>query len=235
MKIAAIQKLTLLDYPEHTACAVFLPGCNFRCHYCQNAELVLPERIKQNAAGFIPEEVFFKFLAERKGLLEGVCVTGGEPTIHPELPEFLRKIKAAGFLVKLDTNGNNPQILTQIYQEQLVDYVAMDVKASPERYGEFVGIAINPKNLFVSRDLIMNSGIPYEFRTTLVRGFHNVQGFTAILEFVRDAERYYLQNFQSRGSCIDPEWEQMTGFSEDELMQKQLDAERFVKFCGVRQ
>ncbi len=240
MKIAGLQKLTLLDYPEHTACTVFLPGCNFRCHYCHNAELVLPECISEQAEHFIDEAEFFAFLEERKGLLEGVCVTGGEPTIHPGLRDFLRKIKAMGFKVKLDTNGSSPKILEKILAEKLVDYVAMDVKAAPEQYAEFVGISGQAQAdglvsaMERSRDLIASSGIDYEFRTTLINDYHDEAEFAKILEFVRNTEKLYLQNFSSATGCLDEEWNRFGGFSDIELQKRQQQAQQYVRFCGVR-
>ncbi len=239
MQIAGLQKLTLLDYPQHTACTVFLPGCNFRCHYCHNPELVLPECIKEQAEHFINEADFFAFLEQRKGLLEGVCVTGGEPTIHAGLRDFLRKIKEMGFKVKLDTNGSHPKILEKILAENLVDYVAMDVKAAPDSYANFVGISHQEEktlvaNLEKSRDLIAKSGIDYEFRTTLINGHHDEEEFAAILEFVRNSEKLYLQNFRGGEGCIDPDWEKYGGFSDDQLLKRQQQAQQNVRFCGVR-
>ena len=242
MKIAGLQKLTLLDYPEHTACTVFLPGCNFRCHYCHNPELVLPECIQEQAGHFLDERQILAFLQDRRGLLDGVCITGGEPTLQPGLRDFLRQIKAMGFKIKLDTNGSTPKVLTKILEEKLVDYIAMDVKAAPERYHEFVGIAADTpalreqgeSTLERSRDLIMTAGIDYEFRTTVIGGYHDEAEFSAILEFVRDAERYYLQNFQGNKGCLDPEWQRFRGLSDGDLARYQKHAEQYVDFCGVR-
>lgn len=233
MKISAIQKLTLLDFPGHVACTVFTAGCDLRCHCCHNSEFVLPEKIRRIASDFIPEAAFFTFLKTRRGLLDGVCVTGGEPAVQPDLPEFLRQIKAAGFLVKLDTNGNHPRVLQQLFEAKLVDYVAMDVKASPARYHEFTGKAAGD-NVTASRDLIMASGIDYEFRTTLVRQFHDADEFGKVLEFVKGARRYTLQNFQTRGGCLNADWERFQGFSESELKQKQKQAAPFVGECAIR-
>ncbi len=243
MIIAGLQRLTLLDYPGHTACTVFLAGCNFRCHYCHNPELVLPECIQEQQQYFIDEGEFFAFLEERQGLLEGVCVTGGEPTIHSNLRDFLRRIKVMGFKIKLDTNGSSPKILEKIIDEKLVDYIAMDVKAAPEKYHEFVGIeadtdalreADRTSNIEHSRDLIMNAGIDYEFRTTLVEGYHDESEFSAICEFIRNAERYYLQSFQSGQGCLNPIWNQYSGLSDSTLEEYRQKAGKCVAFCGVR-
>ena len=139
MLLKGLQKLTLLDYPGKMAATVFVGGCNFKCPFCHNASLVLGERVSESAT--LPEEEFFAFLNKRKNILEGVCVSGGEPTLHPDLPDLLREIKARGFDVKLDTNGTNPEMLSRLIDEGLVDYVAMDVKNSPERYGETAGLS----------------------------------------------------------------------------------------------
>ena len=133
MQIAAVQKLTLLDFPGKTACTVFVPGCNFRCGYCHNPELVEPKLVEKTAKNLISEEDFFGFLAKRKGMLDGVCVTGGEPTLQKDLPDFLKQIRRRGFLVKLDTNGSRPDVLEKLLRAGLLDYIALDVTASPER------------------------------------------------------------------------------------------------------
>ncbi len=153
MKISAIQPLTLVDFPNHTACTVFTLGCNFRCHYCYNPEFVLPEKVKEISPHCIPENNFFKFLKKRENLLEGVCITGGEPTIHSDLPEFIKKIKSQNFLVKLYTNDSNPKMLQKLLDENLFDYVAMDIKAHPDDYEKIVDVkgfsekngCLNPK------------------------------------------------------------------------------------------
>ncbi|QQS59331.1 anaerobic ribonucleoside-triphosphate reductase activating protein [Candidatus Peregrinibacteria bacterium] len=230
--IAGLQKLTLLDFPKKTACIVFLAGCDFRCHVCHNSELVLPERMEKPS---LSQKEFFQFLEKRKGLLDGVCVTGGEPTVHPSLPKFLWDIRGHGFLVKLDTNGNNPKMLSDILSQNLVDYVAMDIKASSEeKYSAFTGVKVNFQNITVSRDLLLSSGVPHEFRTTMVREFHDENEFQNILSFLRGVDRYFLQNFRREGSCLNSEWEAMHGFSREELLKKKLLAEQFVKQVELR-
>ena len=194
MDIHGLQKLTLLDYPGKVACTVFLGGCDFRCPYCHNWELV-----DGSYPPSMGEEEFFSFLKKRQALLDGVCVTGGEPLLRSELPEFLRKIRALGYLVKLDTNGSHPQRLRQLLKEGLVDYVAMDIKNSPDRYGETVGrpdLDIAP--IQESVRLLMEGTVDYEFRTTVVNELHSEEDFHAIAGWLRGAKRCFLQPFADR-------------------------------------
>jgi len=233
MQISAIQKLTLLDFPGRTACTVFTPGCNFRCGYCHNAEFVLPEKIKKISADFIPEEAVFNFLKKRQGLLDGICITGGEPTLQVGLSAFLKKVRRLGFKIKLDTNGSMPKVVRELFYRRLLDYVAMDIKASPENYEKLVGVNVI-NEIRQTRDLIMQSGVEYEFRTTLVREIVDAEEFKKILEFVRGASKYFLQNFETRGGCLQREFEQYHGFNRLELEEMCNQARKFVGECGVR-
>jgi pyruvate formate lyase activating enzyme len=233
MQIAAVQKLTLLDFPGKTACTVFVPGCNFRCGYCHNPELVEPKLVEKTAKNLISEEDFFGFLAKRKGMLDGVCVTGGEPTLQKDLPDFLKQIRRRGFLVKLDTNGSRPDVLEKLFKARLLDYVALDVKSSPEGYEKLVGVDVSEK-IQSSKNLIMQSGVPYEFRTTLVRELVDEKEWEKILEFVKGAEKFFLQNFEGKRGCLDPEFEKMHGFTKKELNQMRVEARGVVGKCGVR-
>ncbi|MCD8104827.1 MAG: anaerobic ribonucleoside-triphosphate reductase activating protein [Lachnospiraceae bacterium] len=243
MNIQGLQKLTLLDFPGRVACTVFFGGCDFRCPYCHNSELIggvpaaivsakgrglpvptiethtvkntpiSPETIAENAPlspeafeenaplspGAITEEEFFRFLEKRRGLLDGVAVTGGEPVLHRDLPDFLARIRDMGFAVKLDTNGNHPGMLSRILDGGLADYVAMDIKNSPGRYGKTIGIPeFDTANISRSISLLLNSTIEYEFRTTVVAEFHDESVFPAIGQWIRGAKRYYLQCFVDR-------------------------------------
>ncbi|MCF7846415.1 MAG: anaerobic ribonucleoside-triphosphate reductase activating protein [Candidatus Peribacteraceae bacterium] len=229
MQIAALQKLTLLDFPGRTAATIFTPGCSFRCGYCHNPELVLPEKFPR----LIPEKDFFEFLDKRKGLLDGVCVTGGEPTLQKDLPGFLKKIRKRGFAVKLDTNGSSPEILEELFRAGLLDYVALDIKAALENYKKLVGLDVADK-VRASKNLIAQSGVDYELRTTLVREIHNEKEFVKILEFIRGTPKFFLQNFQSRGGCLDPAFEKLHGFKTAELNELCKLAREFVGECGVR-
>jgi pyruvate formate lyase activating enzyme len=168
--IKGLQKLTLLDFPGVVAATVFLGGCNLRCPFCHNASLVIPEKYGET----IPDEEFFEFLESRKGRLQGVCVSGGEPTLYPKISDFLGRIKEMGYLVKLDTNGTRPEVLSELIEKGLVDYVAMDIKNSPLRYGETVGISdFDPTPIAESAAILMSGKVDFEFRTTVSRELHN--------------------------------------------------------------
>lgn len=199
MRIGGLQKLTLLDYPGKIACTVFIPGCNFRCPFCHNAELV----INHENAPEIDEKEFFEFLEKRRTVLEGVCVSGGEPLLQKDIFEFIAKIKDIGYAVKLDTNGSLTEKLGHALEGRLVDYVAMDIKNSPEKYSLTTGLDIcNVSDIIESARILMDSGVPYEFRTTVVREFHDDGSFLAIGKWLRGSERYYLQMFEDSGRLI---------------------------------
>ena len=212
MEIHGLQKLTLLDFPGHTACTVFTGRCNFRCPFCQNASLVLhPESL-----ALIPEEDVFAFLEKRKGLLDGVAVTGGEPTLQPDLADFLRRVKAMGFETKLDTNGARPDVLRSLLAEGLVDYAAMDIKSSPAGYARCAGIG-SEKLLDAVKEsvaLLETGGVAHEFRTTAVKGLHTPEDFRAIGEWLAGTERYFIQSYSDSGDILEPG---MAAFSKEEL------------------
>lgn len=211
MILSGLQKMTLLDYPGKIAATVFTGGCNFRCPYCHNASLVL----SPGGAGTIPEEEFFGFLEARRGLLDGVCVTGGEPLVHRDIAGFLARIKALGFLVKLDTNGSFPDALRELVRDGLADYVAMDIKNSPAKYAETAGTGedILPR-VRESVSFLLSGPVDYELRTTVVKEFHTKEDFAAIGAWIRGARRYFLQNFVDSGSLIRPG---LSGVGKDEL------------------
>lgn len=199
MVIQGLQKLTLLDYPQKVACTVFTAGCNFRCPFCHNASLVI-DTYKNHE---IPGEEFFAFLRKRQGILDGVCVTGGEPLIQHGIEDFVREIKRLGYAVKLDTNGSFPDKLQRIVEAGLVDYVAMDIKNSQENYGRTVGIeGYDLRNIHRSVQYLLSGPISYEFRTTVVREFHQRSDFESIGKWIRGARRYYLQQFVDSGDLI---------------------------------
>ena len=194
MKIHGLQKMTLLDFPGHVACTVFLGGCDFRCPFCHNFELV-----DGTAPAVMDDTEFFAFLEKRHGLLDGVAITGGEPCLHPELPDFMRRVRQMGFGVKLDTNGHHPAMLRELLEEGLVDYVAMDIKNSPEHYTRTVGLhVLDLGPVRESVQLLMSGGTDYEFRTTVVEELHAEEDFRAIGEWIRGAKRYFLQPFTDR-------------------------------------
>ena len=196
MLLGGLQKTTLLDYPGKVACTVFLPGCNLRCPYCHNPSLVLPDRIHG-----LPEADFFDFLSRRRGKLDGVCVTGGEPTVHPDLPEFLAKIRSMGFLVKLDTNGSHPRMLRSLAEADLIQYAAMDIKNSPARYRETCGGVDILAQVRESASFLMENTLPFEFRTT-VCSLHREADMEAIGTWLAGPEPYYLQAFRDTGDLV---------------------------------
>lgn len=197
MHISGLQKTTLLDFPENVACTVFLAGCNLRCPFCHNAPLVLEYPQPQ-----MTEAEFYAFLKKRRGILDGVCITGGEPTLRPELPVFIGKIRELGFRVKLDTNGTNPHMLRRLLNENLIDYVAMDIKNSPGRYAPTCGGIDVLDSVRESAALLMEGCFDYEFRTTCVHPLHDVQAMEEIGRWLAGAKSYYLQNFVDSGSLV---------------------------------
>ncbi|MCK4522289.1 MAG: anaerobic ribonucleoside-triphosphate reductase activating protein [Nanoarchaeota archaeon] len=197
--IKGLQKTSLIDFSPYTVSVIFVGGCDFRCGFCHNPDLVL----RFNEIKTIKEEELFKHLDERKKWLDGVCITGGEPCIYKDLPEFIKKIKDRGLLVKLDTNGNNPDILRRIINEKIVDYIAMDVKTSLGDYEKVVNVKVDINRIKESIDLIRNSGIDYEFRTTVVPGLVGKKEVMEIAELLKGSKRYVLQNFRSSRDMID--------------------------------
>lgn len=201
MIIQGLQKLTLLDYPGKVACTIFTAGCNFRCPFCHNASLV----IDTSANETIPEEEIFRFLTKRQGILDGVCISGGEPLIQDGIEEFIRQIKEMGYDVKLDTNGSFPDKLIRLVEAGLIDYVAMDIKNSQEHYGKTIGIEdYDIRDVHRSVKYLMSGKVPYEFRTTVVREFHQRSDFASIGRWIRGAREYYLQQFVDSGDLIRP-------------------------------
>ena len=194
MRIAGLQKLTLLDFPDKTAATVFTAGCNLRCPFCHNAELVYTSAQEPNET--LSEEDFFAFLKSRRGLLDGVCITGGEPLLQPGLDTFCNKIKEEGFAVKLDTNGFFPDRLQALISAQLIDYVALDVKNHSEKYAETVGVAsLNLTPLHTTLDLLREDSVAYEFRTTVVKEYHTSDDLFALATLIKKARAWYLQGF----------------------------------------
>ena len=201
MLLKGLQKLTLLDYPGKIAATVFTGGCNFRCPFCHNASLALGERVSESET--LPTEQFFSFLKKRRGILEGVCVSGGEPTLMPDLLPFLNNIKEMGFLVKLDTNGYRPDLLIEAVRSSLVDYVAMDIKSSKESYAKTVGLSsVDISKIEESVDFLMSGKVDFEFRTTLVKGLHTENDILKIGQWLSGSEKYFLQTFIDSGDLI---------------------------------
>ncbi len=199
MNFGGLQELTLIDYPGKIAATVFAIGCNFRCYYCHNPELVLPEKIKNQPV--ITETFVLEFLKTRIGLLQGLCITGGEPTLQGDLPAFAKVVKDLGFLIKIDTNGTNPEMLRFMVNNHLLDYIAMDIKTLPAKYEAVTGVATDLACLKESIDLIKQSGVEYEFRTTMAPGITE-SDILNIADLIQGADNYYLQTFHDNGKCL---------------------------------
>ena len=197
MKIYGFQKMTLLDFPGRVACTVFTGGCNFRCPFCHNASLVT-----HIDGAPLAEEEIFTYLAKRKGLLDGVCITGGEPLLQPDIVPFLQKIKEMGYPIKLDTNGAFPERLAQLIELGLVDYVAMDIKNSKEKYALTAGTEVSLAAIEQSVELLKSGVVEYEFRTTLVKEFHTEEDILSMADWLRGTKYWYLQNFTDSGETI---------------------------------
>ena len=221
MKIAGLQKMTLLDYPGKIACTVFLGGCNFRCPFCHNGEL-----LDGTAPELMDEQEFLSFLSKRKGLLDAVCISGGEPTLQPGLAELLKKIKEMGYLTKLDTNGSRPEILKDLVAENLLDYVAMDIKNSPDRYAQTAGTIVQLEKMEESIRFLTEEPVDYELRTTVVAQFHDTESVKRMGEWVsslaggKKIKRWYAQPFVDRDTVLftglsSPSAEQMSKFVAD--------------------
>ena len=227
MKICGLQKLTALDYPGHLACTVFTPGCDLRCGFCHNAALVtagvLPE--------LISEEEVLAFLEKRRGLLDGVCLTGGEPLLQPDIGDFLRKVKDMGYLVKLDTNGCHPEALEALVGAGLVDYAAMDIKNSPGKYDSTCGTAVDMAAVERSKNLLLQGRVDYEFRTTVVKPLHLLEDFEAMGQWIKGAKRWFLQQFVDSGGLISGGLE---AHSKDFLLSAKTVAERYAQYVDIR-
>ncbi len=229
MHIGGLQKCSLIDYPGKLSAILFTTGCNFRCHYCHNPELVLPRQY----APEIPLEEVYAFLKKRVGQLDAVTITGGEPTFHKELPEMIKKIKKMGFLIKLDTNGTALDMLQYLLREGLLDYVAMDVKAPLQDYKKIVGWAVSPDTLQASIDLLIHTGIPHEFRTTLVKELTSKEDIRQIAQTIQGADAYYLQRFIP-SKLNNPAFQTAFSYSHDELTLLANELTQYVKGCHVR-
>jgi pyruvate formate lyase activating enzyme len=212
MNIHGLYKLTLLDYPEHIACTLFTGGCNFRCPFCHNASLVT----HLHASSLISEAEIFSFLKSRIGILDGVCISGGEPTLFNDMIPFIYRIKTLGFKVKLDTNGSNPELLNQLIEQNLLDYVAMDIKNSPTNYTRTIDLPeYDLTNINRSIAILMNSLIDYEFRTTVVKELHSASDFLEIAHWISNCSHYYLQAFAASKDLIK---DGFSAYTKDEMI-----------------
>ena len=229
MRLGGLQKLTLLDYPGLVACTVFTVGCNMRCPFCQNASLV--NRIEEE--NLLPEEEFFSFLKKRQGILDGVCITGGEPTLQPDLKEFIAKIKSMGYKVKLDTNGSFPDKVKEILDSGNVDFVAMDLKNTLDRYAETVGVpGFDTSKIVESIRIIKESGVEYEFRTTVVSPLHRPEDFGELAKLVEGSPRYFLQNFVDSGDLVAGDG--MKELTKEEISAALANAKKIIPQAKIR-
>lgn len=231
MKIGGLQKLTLIDYPGKLAATVFLSGCNLRCPWCYSSELVLPEKIDKHPK--ISEDEFFEFLKYKKGLLDAVVICGGEPTINNDLPDFIKKIKEVGFLVKLDTNGSNPEMLEELINKKLIDYVAMDIKTSKEKYPEIFGNEIKIEDIEESIEMLKRGDIDYEFRSTILPQIHSKEDVINIAKWIKGSRVYYLQQFRPE-KTLDPEFEKIKPYPLEYLLEIQKAISPFFDICQIR-
>lgn len=226
MKIHGLQKLTLLDFPGRTACTVFTAGCDLRCPFCHNAALAFGDPGEP-----IGEEAFFSFLAKRTGMLDGVAITGGEPLLQPDLKDFILRVRSLGFLIKLDSNGFHPKALRALLEEGLLDYVAVDIKSSPAHYAAATGVEKDLAPLKETVAMLIGGNIPYEFRTTVVKGLHSPADIEGAARLIEGAEQYFLQSY------VDPGFSEEKGFSAfstEELEKMRQTAAAYVKFAGLR-
>jgi pyruvate formate lyase activating enzyme len=233
MIITALTKFTALDYPGKLACIIFTGGCNLRCGFCHNAEFVLPEKLEQLKGSFIPFETVKNFLASRRGMLDGVVICGGEPTIQPDLIDRMKEIKAMGYALKLDTNGANPEVLERALKEGLVDFVAMDIKDTPAYRKDLVGVTLTGSPIEKSIKLIKESGVDYEFRTTVIPEFHNLEKLREMGEAIRGARIWALQAYRNF-KTLKPEFSDLCEYSQGDLKKLAEELKEYSKRMIVR-
>ncbi|MBN2127367.1 MAG: anaerobic ribonucleoside-triphosphate reductase activating protein [Candidatus Diapherotrites archaeon] len=231
MDFVGLQKTTLLDYPDKIACIFFTPGCNFRCGFCYNKQLVLTP----NTLPKITEQEALEFLEKRKKYLEAIVITGGEPTLHwNELKKFVLKAKKLGYLIKLDSNGTNPEAIKEAIEEKLIDYIAMDIKSSLENYSKAVGTEVNTENIKKSIELIMNSGIDYEFRSTIIPEIYSNKDAIKISELINGAKKYFLQQFVPAETMIDESFKEKKRYSFSEAVELKKILEKTIQKVELR-
>lgn len=229
MNIASLHKTSLIDYPGKISAVIFTSGCNLNCPFCHNPELVNP-KLK---AFEISENEIFTFLTKRKKIIDAVVITGGEPTIYPDITNFIKKIKKMGFLVKLDTNGTNSEIVKKLLKEKLLDYIAMDIKGPLNKYNQITGKNININDIKESVEIIKKSKIDYEFRTTVVPTLLDKNDFQKIGEWLKGSKNYYFQQFRNT-KTLDPDYKNVVPYSDDKLLEFAHIMKKYVKNVGVR-
>jgi len=233
MLISGVQKFTMLDFPEHTSAIVFTPGCNMRCGYCHNKEFVLPEELKKIANSFIDEKIIFNFLESRKGLLDGLVISGGEPTLHKDLKNFILKVREMGFKIKLDTNGAKFEVLKELVDKGLLDYVAMDIKSSFAQYTSLVGNMVDVKEIERSMNFLKENNVDYEFRTTFVEQIHSDEIIKDMLEMLKGSEKYFLQSFRP-GITLDDNFCNYNAFSKEKMLELKKMFGKSIKMVDIR-
>ena len=228
MNICGYQKTTLLDYPGHVAATIFTGGCNFRCPFCHNSDLV----VNSTMSPCISQEEIFAFLKKRKNVLSGICITGGEPTLQTNLSEFIKKVRSLGYKIKLDTNGYRPDVISSLLEDNLLDYIAMDIKAGLSNYAKVSGIPnLDTSKIKESISIIENSGIDYEFRTTVVKELHNRQDFLEISEMLSSSSSYFIQSFKDSGNILTPG---LSSCDTETLNQYLAIVKNKLPFCSLR-
>lgn len=229
MKIAGFRKTSLIDYPDHISAIIFTQGCNFRCPYCHNPELIPFSSEKD----FMDIDYFWQFLEDREHLLDGIVITGGEPTLQDDIIDFIENIKNRGLKVKLDTNGTQFNVIDKLLSSNLVDYLAMDLKSSREQHEKITGSTAGFDDIISTLNLMMNTEIEYEFRTTVVPGMHDEQEIEKIAELIENADTYYIQNFRNNVT-YNPELQETTPFPESKLEEFKNIAGKYVRNVEVR-
>ncbi|MCK4365209.1 MAG: anaerobic ribonucleoside-triphosphate reductase activating protein [Thermoplasmatales archaeon] len=228
MKIGGFQKTSLLDYPKEISAIIWTVGCDFRCPFCYNKDLVL-DNVEN-----IPKEEIFAFLKKRRGLLDGLVISGGEPLMQKDIVQFAEKVKKLGYLIKIDTNGMYPEKLKELIDKKLVDYIAMDVKAPKNKYDNLTGVKTNIKKIGESIEIIKNSNIDYEFKTTFAPGLLGKQDIIDIAKWLEGSKRYYLQQFKSDAPLISSKLQNVEPYSRDELIETLNDIKPYFENCEVR-
>ena len=228
MDIYGLEKLSLVDYDGFVAATVFTGSCNFKCGFCHNSALVLDYK----SLPPIPESNILSYLKKRKGILEGLCITGGEPTLNPDLPEFIKKVKDIGYSVKIDTNGTNPEMVKLLVKEHLADYFAIDIKNDRENYAEIIGFkTFNTQKIEKTVEFLLSGKIGYEFRTTLIAEYHKAENIRRIGEWIKGADKYFMQKFKSGDNCIA---QNLSPVAEDKAKEFAEIVRPFVKSVGLR-
>ncbi len=230
MNIGGLQKFSLIDYPQKISTIVFTQGCNFRCPYCHNPELVESKLFGSQ----INEEYIFSFLKSRMGKLDGVSITGGEPTLQSDLVDFIQEVKNMGYLVKLDTNGSMPEVLRKLLSENLLDYIAMDVKTTLQKYSDIVKVDIDKSKIMESINIILDSNVEYEFRTTVLKNFLSKEDIIEISRTIKGAKRYVLQKFVGIKTLDKSVIDNAENYTNEELNEIKESIKEYVEECSIR-